>query len=141
MWLQLDQSVIYFVTLCVKDRKHVLANPQIFAAIHQFCSKSPSWTTRAAVVMPNHMHALISPKRDRHERVPQFSAGLKRFVRPAAESSWQWQQGVFDRLLRSGETAQAKWMYLRENPVRAGLVTRWEDWPYLIGFSEDQTAA
>lgn len=94
--------------------------------------------------MPNHMHALISPKRDREERVTQFSAGLKRFVRPAAESSWQWQHGVFDRLLRSGESAQAKWMYIRENPVRAGLVTRWEDWPYMIGFSkakDDQTAA
>ena len=32
----------------------------------------------------------------------------------------------FDRLLRSDVSAEEKWQYLRENRVRAGLVTRWE---------------
>ena len=48
--------------------------------------------------------------------------------------TWKWQDGVFDRLLRRDESAESKWIYMRENPVRAGLVRRWEDWPYAIGY-------
>ncbi len=29
-----------------------------------------------------------------------------------------------------GESYSQKWDYVRENPVRAGLVKRAEDWPY-----------
>ena len=29
---------------------------------------------------------------------------------------------------------EEKWEYMRENPVRAGLVSHWSDWPYRIGF-------
>ena len=49
-------------------------------------------------------------------------------------TTWEWQRGSFDRLLRTDESAQAKWEYMRENPVRAMLVPRWEDWPFSIGF-------
>ncbi len=41
-----------------------------------------------------------------------------------------WQEGFFDHLLRHDESLDQKWAYVRENPVRAGLVARWEDWPY-----------
>ena len=41
-----------------------------------------------------------------------------------------WQPGFFDHLLRNGESYEQKWHYVRENPVRAGLVARAEDWLY-----------
>lgn len=41
-----------------------------------------------------------------------------------------WQRGFFDHVLRSDESYAQKWDYVRENPVRAGLVKRAEDWPY-----------
>ena len=41
-----------------------------------------------------------------------------------------WQRGFFDHLLRSAESYGQKWNYVRENPVRAGLVAQPEDWPY-----------
>ena len=34
---------------------------------------------------------------------------------------WRWQEGCFDRLLRSNELLSEKWEYLRQNPIRAGL--------------------
>ena len=40
------------------------------------------------------------------------------------------QRGFFDHLLRSAESYGQKWNYVRENPVRAGLVEKAEDWPY-----------
>jgi putative transposase len=33
-----------------------------------------------------------------------------------------WQKDFFDHVLRSEEPYQEKWHYVRENPVRAGLV-------------------
>ena len=55
-------------------------------------------------------------------RSRRYSAGLKRFVRRETNAVWKWLDGVFDRLLRRDECAESKWIYMRENPVRAGLV-------------------
>jgi REP element-mobilizing transposase RayT len=41
-----------------------------------------------------------------------------------------WQPGFFDHVLRNDESYTQKWKYVRENPVRAGLVSRADDWPY-----------
>ena len=40
------------------------------------------------------------------------------------------QAGGFHHRLRDGQNYAQKWQSVRENPVRAGLVTRPEDWPY-----------
>ena len=45
-------------------------------------------------------------------------------------SATLWQPGFFDHLLRTAESYEQKWHYVRENPVRTGLVIRVEDWPY-----------
>ena len=44
----------------------------------------------------------------------------------------------FDRLLRTSESIHEKWNYIRENPVRAGLVGHWKQWPYRKGFFDDE---
>jgi hypothetical protein len=82
------------------------------------------------------MHALVSPKLNREERVTQFSARLKRFIRKRCGGDWEWQEGAFDRLLRRDEFIGSKWIYIRDNPVRAGLVAEWKEWPYIIPLDE-----
>jgi REP element-mobilizing transposase RayT len=41
-----------------------------------------------------------------------------------------WQRRFFDHVLRNEESYAQKWEYVRENPVRAGLVANANDWPY-----------
>jgi hypothetical protein len=41
-----------------------------------------------------------------------------------------WQRDFFDRRLRSGESYRQKWLYLWENSIKEGIVSRAEDWPY-----------
>jgi len=41
-----------------------------------------------------------------------------------------WQEGFFDHILRNDESMRQKWEYIRQNPVRAGLITDPKDWPY-----------
>jgi len=44
-----------------------------------------------------------------------------------------WQEESFDHVLRSEESFEEKLEYIRQNPVRRGLVTRPEDyrWPWV----------
>jgi putative transposase len=41
-----------------------------------------------------------------------------------------WQPGFFDHILRSANSYSEKWDYVRNNPVRAGLVKCADDWKY-----------
>jgi hypothetical protein len=42
-----------------------------------------------------------------------------------------WQKTFFDHLLGSSESYSEKWNYVRENPVRAGLVKAAAEWPFM----------
>ena len=74
--------------------------------------------------------------RRRHERGAGRLRGIqgRTTARGPRALQWRWQPGCFDRLLRANESAQQKWEYMRENPVRAALVSKWQAWPYRIGF-------
>jgi putative transposase len=66
---------------------------------------------------------------------PSPAEGLRRLtahspLRPAGGEGAYWQKGFFDHVLRSEESYEEKWQYVRQNPVRAGLVQSAEDWPY-----------
>jgi putative transposase len=41
-----------------------------------------------------------------------------------------WQSGCFHHRVRSWEGAEQKRLYMKMNPVRAGLVASPEDWPF-----------
>jgi putative transposase len=133
VWLRWDQEVVYFLTFCVARRERVLGNDETFAAFQSGIARLTEWDVIAAVLMPDHVHLLIAPK-DREAAVGNASGAIKRGIRQELGAEWQWQPGSFDRLLRSNESAEEKWQYIRENPVRAGLVEKWQDWPYRIGF-------
>ena len=49
---------------------------------------------------------------------------------PRAATTRIWQREFFDHVLRSEESYAEKWEYVRQNPVRAGLTTRAQDWPF-----------
>jgi REP element-mobilizing transposase RayT len=138
-WIGWEKSVIYFITICVADRKSVLANNAAFSAFKRAVARLRHWKVLAAVVMPDHLHVIVAPTRDRDAKVGNFSGALKRWIREELGASWKWQPGCFDRLMRSDESLHEKWLYLQENPVRAGLVSNSGDWPYQIGLDEDDS--
>ena len=42
-----------------------------------------------------------------------------------------WQDGRHDRRIRNQQEFKIKWEYIRQNPVKANLVTKAEDYPFL----------
>jgi putative transposase len=138
--LSWDKSVIYFVTICVKDRRKVLANQVVFEAIKRSIAQMRKWRVLAGVIMPDHCHWIVSPVNDRDLSVGDFAHGFKRMLRrKLGHQPWEWGRGCFDRLLRSDENLWSKGIYVRDNPVRQGLVDNVEDWPYYLDFINEAT--
>ncbi len=83
------------------------------------------------VIMPDHVHLVVRGPDDFQlgPWVGMLKQALAEHVALAGTSPI-WQRGFFDHLLRSNESYAQKWNYVWENPVRAGLVTNAEDWPY-----------
>src|SRR5437868_15320515 len=136
-----EQAVIYFVTLCVNERRAVLANQVVFEAIETTLMQLARWRVLAGVVMPDHFHLVISPAEARGLTIGDFATGFKRLLRKTLpEQHWEWQRGCFDRLLRSDESLHNKWTYIEDNPVRAGLVQKIEDWPFYLGSIAQQSS-
>jgi len=85
--------------------------------------------------MPDHVHFFVMPLLDEPKAL---SAAMgkwkewtaKRILGECGGSAPLWQPEFFDHLIRSKESQDGKWEYVSENPVRAGLVKRAEDWRY-----------
>lgn len=93
----------------------------------------------AAVVMPDHVHLLLSPLRDR-EGWPfplvdilqcMKSATAHRINKLLQASGPVWEEESFDHVLRSDESLMEKAEYIRQNPVRRGLVHGAEEYRWL----------
>ena len=50
----------------------------------------------------------------------------------AHEFGFHWQRDFFEHRLRDHESFVEKLDYVLQNPVRAGLVADWKDWPFTI---------
>ena len=121
--------------MCVKDRRQVLATPTVFDAMKETIAQLHKWHVLAGVVMPDYVHWIVAPVEDRDLSLGDFSHGFKRVLRKRlGPQLWEWQRGCFDRLLRSDENLWSKWVYVKDNPVRHGLVQRAEEWPYYLDF-------
>ena len=84
------------------------------------------------VVMPNHVHLLITP----HAPVSKLMQSLKRFTAREGNRILGftghpfWQDESYDRLVRDGREFQRIVRYIETNPVSAGLVVMPEEFAW-----------
>jgi len=133
-WLYTDCPV-YYLTACVEDRRALLANSQVHEAFIEFAQEALKRKVLVGryVLMPDHLHvfAAFSPLAPRLSSwMKALKGSLSEVLKNKDVPGPYWQKGFFDHVLRSEESCHRKWLYVRENPVRAGLVEKAEDWPY-----------
>ena len=126
---------LFFVTFCSHQRRNILATNSVNAAFLEFGRRAHEIQNVAIgryVIMPDHAHLFVCGPDD--FELGRWIGILKQRLGKAVASTKQsrpiWQRGFFDHILRSNESYGQKWNYFRENPVRAGLVEKAEDWPY-----------
>jgi putative transposase len=83
-------------------------------------------------IMPDHVHLFVRGRLGfvLGRWVGMLKQSLAKAPRWSRKDAQIWQEGFFDHVLRNDESYAQKWEYVRENPVRAGLVYCSEDWPY-----------
>ena len=128
---------VYFLTCCSYKRRPILTvagSARVIRAAFEGSREAVGWTIGRYVIMPDHVHFFPPPFLDAGQNVSDLVRSFKVFTaRRISTLGYQlpiWQREFFDHVLRSGESYTSKWEYVRENPVRAGLISRWDEWPH-----------
>jgi putative transposase len=138
-----DRPVILFVTLAVQPRGDFLATDLFLSAFLGACSDADAWLVGRYVIMPDHVHLFCAPARWPTVEIRKWVRYLKERItkrlgrrrRGSASPSrdvatWHWQPDFWDTQMRNGDQYHEKWLYVRENPVRAALVGDAERWSF-----------
>jgi putative transposase len=130
-----------FLTVCTEKRERWLAQTSVQRILHDVWERTATaWLVCDYLLMPDHLHLFCAPhdleftiERWMGFWKDQLTKNLKSqggAATPPYRIVGRFQTGGFHHRLRDGESYSQKWQYVRENPVRAGLVARPEDWPY-----------
>jgi putative transposase len=113
----------------------VLAKPELARIVqesllegHGIAYKLIAWC-----IMPNHVHAVIRllDETSLGVIVKRWKAGAAiRINRELNRSGSLWQEDYHDRLIRDMDHLENAVVYIRQNPVKAGLCGRAEDWTF-----------
>jgi len=129
-----DMPLILWCTVSVVDRtKKWVAQDEVMQALHEVWSGSEhAWLVGEYVLMPDHLHFFCCPKLiSEGVSVERWTAYWKdRFAKCIGHPKWRWQDGLFHTRMRSDVHYQDRLEYMRQNPVKAGLVAQAEDWQW-----------
>ena len=134
-WVAAD--AVFFLTICAGNRggSEFLEDerPQRILDSAKFYHDQRKWFVSLILVMPDHLHMLVQfPPGPKMNKLVQ---NWKRHL--ARETGISWQKGFFEHRIRADESLWEKAEYIRENPVKAGLVENRDGWPWQGGSRDD----
>ncbi len=131
--IETEDPLIIFITVCTKNRRPLLACDDAHGLIREAWEVAKLWQVGRYVIMPDHLHLFAAPAVRPVESVRKWTSYWKSHVSrhwPQRTEQPLWQTDIWDTQLRAAESYSAKWTYVQNNPVRAGLVTKSDAWPY-----------
>jgi REP element-mobilizing transposase RayT len=130
-WVE-DGSVFHIRIRCAVTNAVVLTQSGTAEALLKsaaFYDEKRRWFIRLFLLMPDHIHALISFPKD--QIMSRVIADWKRYQN--RQMGICWQGNFFDHRIRNAAEYFEKAAYIRNNPVVKGLCTASENWPWVIG--------
>jgi putative transposase len=130
------QAGVYFVTADTWQKHPLFINTALANIVVEqmlSCRDRGFYKLHAFVVMPDHLHALLTPgETTTVEKAMQMikggSAHLMGLERPNKFPVWH--AGFHDRWMRDAEEYRGSKIYIEQNPVEAKLVERPEDYVF-----------
>ncbi len=127
---QMDRT--FFITSVTAQRRTVFqraAAADLLVDVFQHYRGQGKYLLHDFVIMPDHIHALITPAPETSlERAVQFIKGGFSFRLKSKLPVWQ--PSFTNHRIRDSEDFERHREYIRMNPVRASLVGKVEDYPY-----------
>ena len=126
----------YSLTFCTHRREPFFANATIVDLVLAQISRAATenqFAILAYCFMPDHLHLLVEGQSDASDckkfiaRAKQYSG----FYFKQAHRRTLWQRYGFEHVLRDEELSLVVARYIVANPLRAGLVQRVEDYPFV----------
>jgi putative transposase len=129
------KSQRYLVTTAVEDRWPAFTNKEaadIVLSSLNWLEKEGRIRLDAAVVMPNHLHFVASL---RQGSLAQLMLSLKSYTAKKINLIMQregafWQPQYHDHAIRQDEDLYDIVLYILNNPIRAGLVKDFHEYPF-----------
>ena len=124
----------YFITASTFQKRQLLQSDrmrQLFLDVLFHYRQQQKYLLHEFVLMPDHFHLLITPTVTL-ERAMQFVKGGFSFRanRELGFAHEIWQPSYYDRRVRVAEECFAFREYIRQNPVKKGMVQVAEEFPY-----------
>jgi REP element-mobilizing transposase RayT len=128
----LDGATILWCTVCADQRGTWCTQDSVYALLHEVWADAHNrWLVGDFLLMPDHVHFFATPKDGPWVEVERWTAFWKdQFSKRTPNASWRWQRRIFHHRLRSEREYLDKVTYMRQNPVRAGLVHAPESWEW-----------
>jgi putative transposase len=134
-----EPGQVYFITWRCRAGESLFPEERILVLDSLKYWEGRKWSVLAAVIMPDHFHALVRclPHPDGGmyhlaevlHSVKSFSA--HQVLKQRGKTGKFWQDERYDRMVRDEAEFLEKWNYLRNNPVKQGLAESPEDYPWL----------
>ena len=124
----------YFITACAHMQQNLFQRDEVAKLMVATLLKyrdAEEFELHEYVVMPNHIHLLLSTDQKLSRVIQLIKGGFSHSLRQNAIVLRQvWEQRYYDRGIRDANEFAEFSRYVRQNPVRRGLVERAEDYPY-----------
>jgi putative transposase len=132
----------FFITSPTHDRRRLFqvdANAELFLDTVQHYRREGHYKLHAFVVMPDHIHLLLTPQSITLERAVQLVKGG--FSHRIGSKFPVWQRGFADLRMRDREDYLTHVNYIHDNPVRARLCQTPEDYRYSSAYRQADLSA
>ena len=122
-------------TACIKDRKRLFTDENIFNEFEKILLdelKSTSCSSFVYLFMPDHFHTIITgngPEANLKTCMDKYKQKTGYWLSKNITDR-KWQKDYYDHILRDEENLEIQVKYILNNPVRAGLVDNWKDYPF-----------
>ncbi|MGH7900364.1 MAG: REP-associated tyrosine transposase [Thermodesulfobacteriota bacterium] len=129
------ENHVYFVTSKTKNNKPIFLN-QTYAGLFIknlfYCREKYGFLLLGFVLMPDHFHTLIVPKKDfTISSVIQKIKSLSAYkLRDLGQKGSIWQKSFYDFVIYSEDKCREKLDYIHANPVRKGIVDDPRDYQF-----------
>ena len=124
----------FFITLNCEQKKHLLQSHRmagLFLKVLYEYRERHEFLIHAFVVMPNHVHLMISTSATLERALQLIKGGFSHRARKEFKLNYYiWQQRSYDRRMRNIAEYKAAVKYIHDNPVQARLATRSEEFEY-----------
>ena len=130
---RVHQAGVYFVTTDTWQRRDIFRQQAVAKIVVQqltSCRDRGFYELHEFVLMPDHLHVLLTPGETTslEKAIQMIKGGSSRVISQELHFRWPvWHSGFHDRWIRDVQEFFRCRQYIRENPVKARLVDRCEE--------------